>query len=555
MGEIDPDEIFIDSSNLPQFDVYQFEGRLEQPISRRSVALIVLLFIGFGGVFLSRFWFLQIYRGQAFADRSEQNRLHDIDIFANRGVIFDRNGVELASNDKYETDENGDESDFAKRVYAPIKGIAHVVGYVKYPTKDSSGFYFRNSYVGEDGIEKVYHDILSGKNGVQVVETDALGRVQSKSKIEQPKDGQSVTLTIDSRLNAKLYEIMSQATVDYGFTGGAAVMMDVHNGDLIDMVSFPEYDPSKMAEGDKTAIDSYMNDSRNPFLNRVVSGLYTPGSIVKPIIALGALTEKVINPDKKILSTGSISIPNPYFPDLPSIFRDWRPQGWINMREALAVSSDVYFYEVGGGFQDQKGLGILNIDKYLRMFGIGSKTGINLSDEKVGTIPTPDWKEKNFPGDPWRIGDTYHTAIGQYGVQFTPIQVVRYISAIANSGTLLTPRLVHTNDQPDGATRVPIAEENFQIVREGMHGSAHGGTAAGINVSFVDMAGKTGTAELGSLKQYVNSWVVGFFPYENPKYAFAVMMEKGPRGNLIGATYVMRQLLDWMHDNTPEYFQ
>ncbi len=549
-GEINPEEIFIDSSNLPQFDVYQFEGRLETPISRKTIVFLSVFFFLLGGVYISRFWILQIHKGDVFAAQSENNRLNNIDIFANRGVIFDRNGVELASNAKYEAD-----SDFAQRVYAPIRGIAHVIGYVKYPTKDKAGFYFKDEYSGEAGVEKTYHNLLSGQKGTRVVETDALGRITSQSVIRPPKDGENLKLTIDSRISDKVYEIMEKSSQDYGFTGGAAAIMDVTNGDLLALVSYPEYSSSLMAEGDKKAISGYLTDPHTPFLDRVVSGLYTPGSIVKPAVAMAALTEGVITPEKEILSTGSISIPNPYFPDKPTIFNDWRAQGWVDIRHAIAYSSDVYFYEVGGGFQDQPGLGIARLDKYFRMFGLGEKTGFDMSLEKDGVIPTPEWKEKVFNGDPWRVGDTYNTSIGQYGVQFTPIQIVRYMGSIANEGTLYTPRLVHS-ETPSTSKTVPLRKDYFDIIHEGMHlGASQGGTAAAVDVPYVDIAAKTGTAELGVQKHFVNSWITGFFPYDNPKYAFVVMMEKGPRSNLIGASYVMRQLLDWMNQNTPEYFK
>ncbi len=554
-GEIDPDEIFLDSSNLPKFDTDQFEGRLEQPISRKTIFILSVLFFIVGGVFLSRFWVLQISRGEAFAIRSEANRLRHTDIFSNRGVIFDRNGVELASNTKYEIEEKDKEgeTDFAKRVYAPIKGIAHVVGYVKYPSKDSSGFYFRDSYIGEDGVEKQYNDLLSGKNGDRIVETDARGNVQSQSIVRPPEDGKSLTLTIDSRLNDQIYQIMQKSSDEYGFTGGAAVIMDVHTGDLLSIMSFPEFSSTLVAEGDRKALAEYQTSSRTPFLNRAISGLYTPGSIVKPIVALAALSEGIIEPSKQIYSSGSISIPNKYFPDKPTIFNDWKAHGWVNMQRALAVSSNVYFFVIGGGFEDQKGLGIEKIEKYMRLFGLGEKTGITISDERNSIISNPAWKEKHFPGDPWRIGDTYNTAIGQYGSQFTPIQVARYAAALANEGTLLTPRLFH-EEKVTGSKNISLAKEDYEIVKEGMRMSVTG-VASALNVPYVSVAAKTGTAQIGTRKELINSWSIGFFPYENPKYAFAFVMEKGPQSNIIGASYVLRQLLDWMNQNTPEYFQ
>jgi penicillin-binding protein 2 len=226
------------------------------------------------------------------------------------------------------------------------------------------------------------------------------------------------------------------------------------------------------------------------------------------------------------------------------------------MVEAIAVSCDVYFYEIGGGFENQKGLGIVNIEKYARLFGFGDKTGIDLGDEKQGIIPSPEWKIINFKGDPWRIGDTYHTAIGQYGFQVTPVEIARAVGAIANNGKLLTPHLILNDTEKEKQISVlDLKKEYFDVVHEGMRAAVTYGTAVALNVPYVQVAAKTGTAQLGVAKNKVNSWVIGFFPYENPKYAFAIMMEAGPSTNGVGASSIMRQLLDWMSINTPEYFK
>lgn len=545
--EIDPDVIFLDSSNLPHFDTHHFEGRIEKPISARAIAILSIIFILTAGVFSYRLWVLQIKRGETYSLRSENNRLRFTDIFANRGVIFDRNGVILASNK-----ENTSDAEFAMRTYATTTGVGSLIGYLKYPTKDSNGFYYRKDFVGQDGVESSYNDTLSGKSGLKIVETNARGEIQSESVARVPVDGNNITLTIDSQVQSKLYEIIKATAAERDFGGGAAVIMDVKNGELLSLVSFPEYSSQAMTDGDSNLIKKYLADTNKPFLNRPVSGLYTPGSIVKPALAAAALEEKIIDPRKQILSTGSISLPNPYFPDKKSVFMDWRPQGYVDMRKAIAVSSDVYFYEIGGGFEDQKGLGIDNIEKYLREFGLGKKTGINLPNEQDGTIPTPEWKEKFFPGDPWRIGDTYHSSIGQYGFQITPLQIARYVAAVANYGTLLTPTLIK-GDTSGTSQKLGFAKENLDVVHEGMRQAVTEGTASGLSIPSVEVAGKTGTAELGTKKQLVNSWSVGFFPYQNPHYAFAVLMEKGPSQNQVGATYVMRQLLDWLTIYKPEY--
>jgi penicillin-binding protein 2 len=552
-AEIYPDEIFLDARNLPKFDVNQFEGRLEKPIPKSVPFVLGGLFFLFVVVYVSQIWVLQVKRGEAFAERSENNRLRHTSIFSNRGIIYDRNGIELASNVI-----NPNEPDFAERVYAPIKGIAHVVGYLKYPTKDSAGFYYKTEYDGKDGAEKIFNSELSGENGTRIVETNALGQIKSESVVVPSKDGKHINLSIDSGIQNEMYKAIENASEKYGFKGGAGLIMDIYTGELIAITSFPEYNSNIMTNGrDKDTISGYQKNTNNPFLNRAVSGLYTPGSIVKPYVALAALSEKIISPNKKILSTGSISIQNPYNPEQKTVFMDWRPQGWVDMREAIAVSSNVYFYAVGGGFEDQKGLGITNIEKYLKMMGLDEKTNINLLGEVSGTIPNPKWKQKVFNGDAWRLGDTYHTSIGQYGFQMTPIEAVRSVAAIANNGTLLQPTILmkKPNEPIINSKTVPIKDEYFKIVKEGMRQAVFTVTTGALNLPYVSVAAKTGTAEIGAAKLFVNSWVTGFFPYENPRYAFALIMEKGARTNQLGATYVMRDVFEWMNIYRPEYLQ
>ena len=551
--DIDPDEIFLDSKNLPEFDVNQFEGRLEKPISPRVFTIFSFVCFFVAAVLLMKFSSLQIVHGSFYKDKSENNMLKQILIVAPRGAIYSRDGVELAWNE-----QSKNEGDYPLRQYIGAPGFGSLLGFIKYPAKDSSGFYYEEEFSPKDGAELSLNEILSGRNGLQLTETAVNGEVISQSVAEPSQNGEDATLSIDSRVQEKFYSIMADLSAKVGFQGGAGIIMDVNSGEILAMSSFPSYDSTTMTEGSDTAkIESYYNDPSNPFLNRTISGLYAPGSIVKPFLALAALQEKVITPEKIIVSTGQIEVPNPYDPSHPSIFKDWRVNGPVDMRKAIAVSSDVYFYEIGGGFGDQPGLGIDRIKKYLEAFGFTKKTGFDTQKEETGIIPDPAWKAKMFNGEMWRIGDTYNTAIGQYGVQITPIQAVVAVSAIANGGTLQTPSILFTSTSTIATgIKVPIDQENFQIVREGMRqGVTEGGTAAGLNTSGVDVAGKTGTAELGTRKQFVNSWVIGFFPYEKPKYAFAVVMEKGPVTNLLGGTYVMRTLLDWMAINTPEYLK
>lgn len=549
--EIDPDEVLIDATNLPRFDQSQFEGRLEKPLPKWTVIGCGIVCALILASFTVKISILQISEGESYAERSAKNSLRQTLIIPERGIIYDRNNELLASN-TYDKD-----AEFPRRVYADAAGLAHVLGYIRYPARDSNGFYYQDHYEGLAGVEKIYDPVLAGKKGTKIIETDAFGKVSSESVVEPPANGTSLILSIDKRVQQKLYELIKTTATDVGFDGGGGILIDARTGEILALSSFPEYDSNIMSDKTNTAaIRAFSKNKQKPFLNRVTDGLYTPGSIVKPFIALGALKEGVIDPKTKILSTGSISIQNPFDTSKKSVFKDWRPQGLVDMRAALAVSSDVYFYEIGGGFENQPGLGIEHIGTYMRMFGFGEIPDDHLLLTRRGSIPSPAWKAENFPGDPWRVGDTYNTAIGQYGFQVTALQAVRATAAIANGGTLLDPTLLKT-DSPRGQSekKLPFTQDEIAVVQEGMRQAVTDGTAKGLNIPQVEIAAKTGTAELGTAKKYVNSWVIGFLPYRKPRFAFAAIMEKGPYDNTIGGLYVMRKLFEWMAVNTPEYLK
>src|SRR3989344_3494095 len=548
--EIAPDEVLLDARNLPELDQDQFEGRFKKPLSHTALLAIGILVASLAVFFGARLWVLQVTHGEAYALRGENNRLNHTIIFSDRGVIFDRNRMPLAWNVVNPTDP-----DFSLRAYKSIPGISGLLGYIKYPSRDSSGFYYREDFVGKEGIELFFDDVLRGKHGRKLVETNALGEVQSQSVANPPQAGKELVLTIDARIQSEFYRLMEDLAGRVGFSGGAAVLMDVETGGVVASVSYPEYDSNILTDGkDDVAIENFLTQKNNPFLNRGRDGLYTPGSIVKPFIALGALEENIIDPKKNILSTGSISIPNPFVPGTFTVFKDWKAHGYVDMREAIAVSSDVYFYTIGGGYEDQNGLGISLIEKYMRSFGFGQTLPNTFFSGKEGVIPSPEWKKKNFNGEAWTIGNTYHTAIGQYGFQVAPIQMARAIAAITDEGTLVVPTLLLDAEHQTERQLLPFTAEHFKVVKEGMRMGVMEGTVKALDVPYVSVAGKTGTAELGAAKQYVNSWVVGFFPYEKPRYAFTVLMEKGPISKTTGASSVMRGMLDWLHTNAPEYF-
>ena len=541
--EINPDEVFLDSGNLPQFDTQQFEGVLERPITTRVIAILGIVFFFFGFAFLWKIFLLQVRDSDHLLAIAINNTLEHHILFAERGVIYDRNGEELAWN-------------APKRTYIDSLGFGHILGYVSFPNEDEvreKGIHPKE-LVGRDGVEKIFNERLHGESGLKIVETDVGGNIVGESVLAYARDGESVELSIDYRIQKKMNEFIHSLSNERGFVGGSAVIIDVKTGELIALTNYPEYDPQVLADAtDRETISSYQNDEGKPFLNRAVQGLYTPGSIFKPFIAIGALQEGIVDPRKIFYTTGSLSLPNPYVPNTFTVFKDWKNHGAIDMEDALAYSSNVYFFEIGGGFEEQIGLGIDRIKKYSEYFGFGFPTGVGFDGEKSGVIPNQKWKEEVF-GEIWRIGDTYNTSIGQYGSQVTLIQMVRAIGAIANEGALLTPSL-KKGGNPENFSTIPIDKKNFKEVKQGMHGAVKYGTAVGLNVPAVSVAAKTGTAEIDFGKKYVNSWVTGFFPYENPQYAFVVVMEQGPRDNYIGGVFVMRQLLDWMGVNTPEYFK
>lgn len=550
--DITPDEILLDVRNLPAFNMQQFEGIIERPISIKTFQGLIIVFVVFGVVFASRLFYMQVIRGAYYEKRSEIISSQSEPIFANRGNILDRNGVILVTNDV-----NPDQSSpFPLRKYTNIKGFGNLIGYVSYPKKDSSGNYWQSEFIGKDGIEKKYNANLSGKNGYRFFETDVKGQAKDENVIEKPVPGEALNLAIDSRVQKAVFDGIVYLSEKSGYRGGSGVVMDIKNGELIAITTYPEYDSSVMSNaGDTEKIRNYISDSRKVFINRAVGGIYTPGSIVKPFLALGALNEGIISPTKTIYSSGKLVLPNPYGGE-DSVFKDWKAHGSVDMRRAIAVSSNVYFYEIGGGFQGQRGLGIANIGKYTKLFKLDEKTGVDIDGERAGNVPSVEWKKKYFPKDPWRVGDTYHTAIGQYGFQVTPIEMTRAVAAIANGGALVTPHLLKDETDPKltNIEYIQFRPEDYQVVREGMRMVVTEGTARALDLPYVHIAAKSGTAQVGISKSLVNSWIMGYFPYEDPKYAFVIMLESGKANAVTSAASAMRYAIEELYTTAPEYF-
>lgn len=553
--EIDPEDVFLDSENLSALDTDQLQGQLERPLGVHVfyATIIATLFLTFG--FSYRLFSMQVVESEVYQEKSDNNHLRRTPLFALRGTISDRNGEILAWNSlAYSTSSEAGsaDKDIPKRLYTETEGFSHLLGYVSYPRRDQSGIFWQDEYIGKDGVEKFYQEKLAGVKGERIIEVTALREIEAQNVVVYPTNGENITLSVDKGVQAKLYESIESLAKEVGFTGGAGVILDVRNGEVLAVTSYPEYDntliTNAVTKEEKAKVAEELVDKKQKFLDRAVSGLFVPGSTVKPFFAYAALAEGVIDPETSIYSSGALVIENKYGgPD--TVFKDWKKHGYVNMRQAIAASSDEYFYQIGGGYKDQQGLGIKRLKEYAERFGFATTTGIDLPGEEYGVIPSPEWKMKLFEED-WLVGNTYHSSIGQYGFQVTPLELVRAVAAIANGGYLVQPHVLKGQEkQPED---IGLNRRHLKVIQEGMRMAVTSdiGIGKGLQISGVEVAAKSGTAELGVSKQLVNSWITGYFPYENPKYAFVVVMEKGSRNNLKGAVFAARQTIEWMRDNT-----
>ena len=313
------------------------------------------------------------------------------------------------------------------------------------------------------------------------------------------------------------------------------------------MVSSPSFNANEFSRGlSVEEYESLQKNSDDPLFNRAVQGLYPSGSTIKPIIAAAALSEGLITASTKYLSTGGFRIGQSFFPD-------WKAggHGWADVRLALAESINTFFYIIGGGYNDYQGLGIERINKYAHIFGLGDKTGVDLPNEAAGLVPTPAWKLETKK-TPWYIGDTYHVAIGQGDVLVTPLQIANYTSAIANNGVLYQPHfLLETVSSEDGnrqrfrpvvKRQLLVEEKNLKIVREGMRQVVKSGSGRALSSLTLDIAGKTGTAEVGSRQPH--AWFTGFAPFDSPQIVVTILLENAGEGSTY-AVPVAKDILQW----------
>ena len=563
--EISPEDIFLDSRNLSGLATENAAASFKKPVLKDSLLFSLSFLIIMFSVFTYKAYTLQIRDTESWLAKAESNYTNKSPIFAYRGMIKDRNGVPLAWNDSLDSKLEAKTLAIPKRHYIESEGFSNLLGFVNYPKKDKSGIFWRDDYVGIDGLEKYYNTNLSGEKGERVVELNVKGEIVKDNTLNEAKEGEVLELNIDTKAQSIFYNRLKEVVDAQGFAGGSGVLMDVNSGEVIVAASYPDYNNNIFVNASGTAEqdvkENYLKDKKTPMLNRAISGLYTPGSVVKPFMAYAALNEGVIDQFKSILSTGKLIIKNRYDgPD--TIFRDWKAHGYVDAREAIAVSSDEYFYQVGGGYKDQPGLGIKRIDNYMSMFGFASSTGVDFVSEKDGIIPTPEWKKKNFQEGDWLLGNTYHSSIGQYGFKTSPLGLARSIAAVANGGILVSPKIAKIKEvntiKKD--INLNLDKKYLEIIQEGMHKAASTvGTAHYFEDLPFEVAAKTGTAQLGLKNEKVNSWSTGYYPYNNPgtspKYVFVFMMENGPSTNTVGASKIMRRVFQDMIDADMAYIK
>ncbi|MBC7333367.1 MAG: penicillin-binding protein 2 [Actinobacteria bacterium] len=445
---------------------------------------------------------------------------------------------------------------------------AHILGYVgeideeKLKMDEYKVGYEGGDQIGWTGVEKTYEKILKGVKGEIVYEVDPVGRPVGILKQEDYIPGDDLYLTIDIDLQRAVEEILSQSLAEirknkvprsdeyYRAGGGAVVVLDAQNGEVLAMASYPTYDPSLFVGGIKVSDWEYLNnpENNNPLINRAIMGGFVPGSSFKLVTAYAGLSEGIIDRDRRITCSGVWYGLGKSFPKWC-----WRQggHGSISILKAIEQSCDIYFYEVGLELFLRNNNKDELLQKYARLFGFGAETGIDLPDEGKGVVPDKKWKEDFFASQPgssvWYPGDTVNMAIGQGDLLVTPLQMAQAYSILANRGIKYTPHVVKGISEESGRLFIDLNNQAYEdlflnedfvnTIEEGLKLVTKQGTASGAFSKFplneISVAGKTGTAEIVGKQDY--AWFVSYAPVENPKYVICVMLEEAGGGGASAA--------------------
>ena len=567
-------------------------------------------------ILTARMWYLQILKGNEFERFSLENRIRITKFPAPRGKILDRMGRELVVNrssfDVYvfpndvndidsvsrglsytvgidvdvirkkitkaikenrfkptliAKDINRDQLAFieARKISLPSVFIeinhirdypygdigAHLLGYLGKADKNDYKNYpnlIASNLVGKYGVERTFEKHLRGEDGYNQKIIDAHGREVKWHLLEKDLKSKDSVSGLDVFLSIDL-DLQKVAEESLGERAGAVVVLDVRSGELLALVSHPTYNPEDFIMGmDSAKWNKLMRNKYYPLLNRATQGTYAPGSVFKIVTAAAALKEGIVDPDTRFYCPGSYKLGN-------KKFRCWRSggHGWVNLHQALVESCDVYFYNIS------EKLGINRLAKYIKGFGFGNPTGIDLN-ERNGIAPSREWKNKTQK-TPWYMGETVITGIGQGYISTTPLQIALMTASIANGGILLKPQIAKRVISPDGENiinmipnsngHIPVGQEVAQHIMDALIGVVNEprGTGRGSRLETMLVAGKTGTAQVISL-DYRSDWIghkdhawfTSYAPADNPEIAVTVLVEHGGTGGAVAAP-IVRQIL------------
>lgn len=542
----------------------------------RVTVFAAIILIIFFTLFL-RLFNLQIVKGEANRSLADGNRIQIRIIHAPRGVIFDKEGRVLAANSpafrlfdeqtkktRLITREQALELEVKNdprvqnleidhvRTYPQGERMAHILGYVGEISQEqlkSNQFqgYKLGDRIGKSGIEAQYEKVLKGVDGGEIVEVESKGSKVRTLWTEPPIPGQNVYLTVDAKLQDKVFELTKNTLAKVGSCCAAALAQDPKSGKILSLVSFPTFDPNHFTNpADESSILQILNHKDSPILNRAIAGTYPPGSTYKIISSLAALASSKITPqttfiDNGVLYLGTFRFTNWYFNQYG------KTEGSVNLTKALQRSNDTYFYEVGRLIGEKP---LVDWSKILRL---GGRLDIDLPSEETGLVPEDAWKRETI-GEVWFPGDTLHMAIGQGFVLTTPLQILGITSFIAADGILNKSQLVEkiVKDEkvvfeykPEVLVSDIISLDTIEIIKQGLNlVTKNGGTAWPFFNFPIPTAGKTGTAEFGDPKNRVHAWYTGYGPSDNPKIAMTVLIEGGGEGSSVAAP-IVKETFRW----------
>ncbi len=575
---------------------------------QRRIALVAATVMAAFLVVIGQLWYLQVLEGGRFLDASDKNRIRIRPIAAPRGILFDRHGIPLVDNRPAFTlsliprelprDGAGRDAvlgrvasllrvpfqelqdavarvhpdsflpvrvrrgltleDVAKveewklelpgviaevepqRVYPTSRFAAHLLGYVREASDDQlrQGRYRRGEMVGQSGLERLLDEHLRGEDGGERIEVDAMGRPVRLVQQTEPQAGAQVITTVDRRIQ----EAAERAMEGHA---GAVVVLDPRSGDVLAMVSTPAFEIDRFTGTiDRRAWLRVVQDPNFPLLNRAIQSQYAPGSVFKILVAAAGLQEGTLTPGDRVHCTGEFHLG-------PVTFKDWKEggHGTVDLHRAIVQSCNVFFYQAG------LKIGGATIARYARAFGFGQATGIEIGAEKYGLIPQPSARRDRRG---WPAGETVNMSIGQGAVLVTPMQIARFMAAIANGGVLWRPRLVQRIERAERGVvysdagevngHVELSPAVWEFLRQSLWGVVNdGGTGAGARIPGLDIAGKTGTAQMiakskASLGQD-HAWFASFAPVRDPEVVVVVLVERGGKGGQVAAP-VARKILN-----------